>query len=136
MKRTWMAAVALGVVLATGGCATGPCGAGRAPVQSLGKVRHVVLFKWNALASAEAIRAIEAKFCSLPAAIPGIAGFEWGTDMSPEKLAQGFTHCFLVTFNDAAARDAYLPHPAHQEFVQLIGPHVEKVLVIDYVARE
>jgi hypothetical protein len=136
MKRSFMMALVLAAMLVAGGCATGAGGSGKAPVQSLGKVRHVVLFKWNALASAEAIRAIEAKFCSLPAAIPGIAGFEWGTDMSSEKLAQGFTHCFLVTFNDVAARDAYLPHPAHQEFVHLIGPHVEKVLVVDYIARE
>jgi hypothetical protein len=37
-----------------------------------------------------------------------------------------------VTFRDEAARATYLPHPAHQEFVKLVGPRVDKVLVVDY----
>ncbi len=55
-----------------------------------------------------------------------------GTDVSTENLADGFTHCFIVTFHSAKDRDAYLPHPSHKEFVKLVGPHVEKVLVVDF----
>jgi hypothetical protein len=61
-----------------------------------------------------------------------IAGFEWGTDVSVENLAQGFTHCFVVTFKDAKARDHYLPHPVHEEFKKLAIPRIEKVLVVDF----
>ena len=67
--------------------------------------------------------------------IPGIVDLEWGTNVSPEGLDQGFTHCFLVTFEDVAARDAYLPHPAHVAFGALLQPHLERVLVVDYAAR-
>mgnify|MGYP003336856210 CR=1 FL=1 len=45
------------------------------------------------------------------------------------------THGFVVTFKDEKGRDEYLPHPAHQEFVKLVGPRVEKVIVFDYWAR-
>ena len=61
-----------------------------------------------------------------------IRDYEWGTKMSPEGIAQGFTHCFLLTFASAADRDAYLVHPAHQAFVASLQPVLEKALVIDY----
>ncbi len=102
----------------------------------VGQVRHVVLFKFKEGTSAEQIEAIEEAFRALPKKIPQIAGFEWGTNMSPEKLDQGFTHCFLLTFKDAAARDAYLPHPAHKEFGKTLRPHLDKVLVVDYVVKD
>ena len=77
----------------------------------------------------------EAAFAALPERIKEIQDFEWGTDNSPEGLQQGLTHCFFVTFASEADRDAYLPHPAHKEFVDLVGPHVEKVTVVDYWTR-
>ena len=99
-------------------------------------LRHVVLFQWKEGTPPETTRVIEEGFRALPKGIAEIADFEWGTDVSPEGLSQGFTHCFLVTFRDAKARDAYLPHPAHQAFVALLKPHLEKALVLDYVARD
>lgn len=112
------------------------CAAKGARMERPGALRHVVLFKFKDGTPPGKLREIEEKFRSLESRMPGIAGFEWGTNVSPEKLDQGFTHCFLVTFPDAAARDAYLPHPAHQEFVDVLRPHLDKVLVIDYVARD
>ena len=96
------------------------------------RLRHVVLFKFKDSSTPEDVARIVASFQVLPAKIKEIAGFEWGTDVSPEGKAQGFTHCFLVTFATAADRDVYLPHPAHKEFVALVGPHVDKVCVVDY----
>ena len=37
----------------------------------------------------------------------------------------------FLTLKDAAGRKAYLPHPAHKAFGKLLGPHLDKVLVID-----
>ena len=96
------------------------------------RLRHVVLFKFKDSSMPEDVARIVAGFQALPAKIKEIAGFEWGTDVSPEGKAQGFTHCFLVTFATATDRDIYLPHPAHKEFVTLVGPHVDKVCVVDY----
>lgn len=102
----------------------------------IGKVRHVVLFKFKEGTTAEQQKSVEDAFRALPKQIHEIVGFEWGTNMSPEKLDQGFTHCFLLTFKDAKSRDAYLPHPAHKAFGKLLGPYLDKVLVIDFVAAE
>ena len=99
-------------------------------------LRHVVLFKFKSDATKEQIQEIVAAFQALPKKIDGITGFEYGTDVSTEGLAEGFTHCFLVTFKDSKSRDVYLPHAAHKEFVALALPKVEKVLVVDYFARK
>jgi hypothetical protein len=99
-------------------------------------LRHVVLFAFRTDTSLDEVKSIEQTFAVLPAAIPEIAGFEWGTDVSVENLAQGYTHCFVVTFRSEQDRDVYLPHPAHQAFVALVGPHIEKVLVVDFWARK
>ena len=97
-------------------------------------LRHVVLLAFEAAATPTEIETVEAAFAALPDAIPEIIAFEWGHDVSVEGKAQGFTHCFLVTFRDEAGRDAYLPHPAHLAFVELVGRHRAKGLVFDYWA--
>ena len=101
-----------------------------------GKLRHVVLFKFKDSSTPADVERIVATFRGLPAKITEIDGFEWGTDVSPEGKAQGFTHCFLVTFKSEADRDAYLPHPAHQEFVAIVRPHVDQVCVVDFWGAE
>jgi hypothetical protein len=99
-------------------------------------LRHVVLFKFKSEATKEQIEEIVAGFQGLPKKIDGVTAFEWGTDVSPEGLADGFTHCFVVTFKDAKSRDTYLPHPAHKEFVAMLLPKLDKVLVVDYFAKK
>ncbi len=79
-------------------------------------LRHVVLFKFKDDTTPQQIQQIETAFGALPGKIDAIHAFEWGTDVSVEGKAHGFTHCFLVTFQSAADRDTYLPHPAHSEF--------------------
>jgi len=98
-------------------------------------LRHVVCFKFKEGTPEAKVREIEAAFAALPEKIDAIRDFEWGTNNSPENLAAGYTHCFLVTFADEAGRAAYLPHPAHQAFVALLKPHLDKAFVIDYWAE-
>jgi hypothetical protein len=102
----------------------------------LGKLRHVVLFQFKDDAPRAEVKKIENAFRALPSKVPEVVDFEWGTNNSPEGLNDGFTHCFFVTFDDEKAREVYLPHPAHKEFVALLKPQLDKVLVIDYVASE
>ena len=99
-------------------------------------LRHVVLFKFKDDATAEQIDQIVTAFKTLPSKIGGITAFEWGTNNSPEGLADGFTHCFVVTFKDTQSRDAYLPHQAHKDFVAILRPRLDKVLVVDYFAQK
>jgi hypothetical protein len=98
-------------------------------------LRHVVLFAFKDNAVQQAIDTVVADFAALAQEIPGIAAYEWGTNVSPEGLANGFTHCFTLSFAGEAERDAYLVHPAHQRFVGTLGTCLERSLVLDYWAR-
>ena len=80
-------------------------------------IRHVVLCKFRKDADVDAVFAAIA---GLKDKIPGILSVTCGKDNSPEGLQKGFTHGFTVDFTDAAARDAYLPHPAHQLVGQMV----------------
>jgi len=96
------------------------------------QLRHLVLFKFKTTATEDSIKEIETAFAALPSKIKEIKDFEWGLNNSPEGLDKGFTHCFFVTFDSEAGREIYLPHAAHQAFVELLKPQLEDVLVFDY----
>ena len=64
--------------------------------------------------------------------LPGMVGYRYGTNVSPEGLNQGFTHGFVMTFTDAAARDQYLVHPDHEKVKAEYLPHVANVIVFDF----
>ena len=104
---------------------------------SSGKLlRHVVLFKFKDTTTMADIAKVELAFRALPKKIKQIANFEWGKNNSPENLNQEFTHCFFVSFKTEKDREIYLPHPAHKAFVEILRPHLDKVLVIDYWAEK
>ncbi len=96
-------------------------------------VEHLVLFKVKSNASAEAVQAMEDALRSLKDSIPGILEITVGANFS--ERSQGFTHGLLVRFQDRAALDTYIPHPAHEAARNdFILPIVDDVLVVDYEA--
>ena len=98
------------------------------------KIRHVVCFKFKEDATKEQIAKVEKAFEDLKKKkkIVEIENLEWGTNNSPEGLNKGFTHCFILTFADEKARDAYLPHPDHKAFGKVLKPILADVFVIDF----
>ena len=95
-------------------------------------LRHLVLLSFKPETSKHDIASIEQAFCALQEKVDVISRFEWGVDISQEGLSKGFTHAFLLTFDDSAARDMYLLHPAHQAFVNQLKMSLNDVLVVDY----
>ena len=77
-------------------------------------IRHVVLFKFRSGVSADERAEIYAGLDALVGQIDGLLSATFGPNISPEGLGQGFNDGFIMDFADAAARDRYLPHPAHQ----------------------
>lgn len=125
---------ALGV-LAAGVSAVSAAEPAQCDAKAPAVLRHVVLFGFKPEASPEDIKKVEDAFAALPSKINGIIGYEWGTNVSPEKLDQGHTHCFFLTFANEADRDAYLVHPEHKAFGAVLRPHLAKVTVVDYFVR-
>ena len=95
-------------------------------------VQHIALFRFKPAATAQMVQRATDELRRLSKVIPGIMDFSIGTNNSPEGLADGLTHGFVMTFQDAAARDAYLPHPEHEKFKAFVLPHIERVVVFDY----
>jgi len=98
-------------------------------------LRHIVLYKFKETTTQAQIDEVSAEFKGLPGKIPGIVGFEAGTNVSPEGKSEGFTHAFVVSFATEKDRDAYIVHPAHQDFVSIVKDRREKVIVIDFWVR-
>ncbi len=97
-------------------------------------VRHIVAFKYKDGATEDQIKQVTTAFRGLQHKISGIVSYEDGINNSPENLNKGFTHVYVVTFDDEEARDDYLPHPEHKKFVELMEELdiLEDVFVIDY----
>ena len=79
------------------------------------QVKHVVLLRFKPGFSDEAASKLLAELDGLREKVPGLLDFSGGPNNSPEGLHRGFTHGFVMTFADAASRDAYLPHPEHEK---------------------
>ena len=126
----WLLAV---VWMAASSCSTG---SNETIMSDTPKLRHVVLFKFKEDADPALVTKAEESFVALAEKLDLIQDFEWGMNNSPEGLNKGLTHCFLVTFNSEADRDAYLPHPDHVAFTELLPDILEDVTVVDYWAKE
>lgn len=64
--------------------------------------------------------------------IPGLLSMEHGPYKSTEGLNDTFTHGFIMTFDSPESRDAYLPHPLHEQVKELVVPRLERVIVFDF----
>jgi quinol monooxygenase YgiN len=95
-------------------------------------LKHIALIKFKPAAGVVQIRQVFQDIGLLQKAIPGIVDYSWGTNNSPEELNQDFEYGFVMTFKDAAARDAYLTHPAHEKVKQFALPLVEEIIIFDY----
>jgi Stress responsive A/B Barrel Domain len=98
----------------------------------MSKVKHIALVKFKDGTSEEQIKAVFDNILDVTETIPGIEDYVSGPNSSPEGLNQGFTHGLIMTFADAAARDAYLAHPEHERLKALSTPVTESLLVFDF----
>ena len=96
------------------------------------RLKHIAFLKFQPSCTAADIAEVWRLVEDLPKRIPGIVDLTWGPNLSTEGLDQGFTHSFVMVFESAAARDAYLPHPVHQAVVQKLMPMLDAVIVCDH----
>ena len=95
-------------------------------------IRHIVLMKQRPGIDASVVDAARTGLAALQGLIPGIAAIRFGPNNSPEGINQAFDLGFTVDFVDEAARDAYLPHPAHQAYVPAVRAVSSDILVFDF----
>lgn len=99
-------------------------------------IKHIVAVRFADTATAAQRAEFVQRFIALRRQIAEVRSLEWGSNNSIEGLDRGFTHCFVLGFDDPAARDAYLPHPAHLAFVEHTRGWLAQVFVFDYAPQE
>ncbi len=99
------------------------------------QVHLIMLLKFkqdvNDTAISEVLQAVE----ELKHSIPGINYCSSGAYSRTEGFNKGFTHGFLTTFESAAARDRYLPHPKHEIVKNALFLLLENAVAFDFVAE-
>jgi hypothetical protein len=99
-------------------------------------IRHCVFVKYRAEIGFAERRSLVAGLEALIPLVPGMRSVVASANVSPEPLKQGFLDGFIVDFDDATARDAYLVHPDHQIVGGRIGAAAEGgaagIMVFDF----
>jgi hypothetical protein len=95
-------------------------------------IRHVLLVKPKTESTSEQIETARSAFVNIQQNIPGIISVEWGFNTSPEGKHQGYDLCIIMTFENEAYRDAYLPHPKHEALKQDFAPIIDDIIVVDF----
>src|SRR5262245_26907637 len=96
------------------------------------KVQHMVVVKFKPDIAEKAITNLMDELRRFWSKTPGITYYAAGPYSSPERLNQGYTHGFLVTFDNPAARDAYLRDPEHEKVVTRVLPMLDGLLAFDF----
>lgn len=98
-------------------------------------IRHCVFVRFSSDVPEAERSAIHADLEALRYVIEGMGKVQFGANVSPEPFARGFAHGFTIDFRDAAARDAYLVHEAHQRagarLVAALEGGIEGLFVFD-----
>ena len=76
-------------------------------------ILHCVFVRFKAAVQRAEKQAIYDAIAALKDVTPGIVEVRSGPNVSPEGLNGGFRDGFIVSFENAEARDAYLVHPDH-----------------------
>jgi len=94
--------------------------------------RHFGVFQFKSGVTEAKIGECFASLQAMVGKIPGLLSMENGPYKSDEGLNDGFTHGFIMTFDSPESRDAYLPHPIHEEVKELVVPCLERIVVFDF----
>lgn len=98
----------------------------------MAKVKHIVLLKFKDGTNEEQINSFFDEVLDLSETVSGVEDYVSGTNCSLEAKNQGLTHGFIMTFTDAAFRDAYLASEAHLQYNRTSAPLVESSVVFDF----
>ncbi len=98
----------------------------------MSEVKHYGVFQFKPGVTAEQIDECFAEMRGMVGKIPGLLEVIHGPYDSLEGLNEDFTHGFIMTFDSAESRDAYLPHEEHERVKNVVVPRLERVIVFDF----
>ena len=98
----------------------------------MSKVKHIVLLKFKEGVSGEQIDKLFEEALDMSEAVEGVEDYVSGVNCSVLDKNQGFSHGFIMTFVNTAARNAYLASEPYQKHKESAGPLVESMVVFDF----
>ena len=94
-------------------------------------IRHVVLFRWTAEATAEQKRRVAEELFRLPALVPSLRDYRLGANLGINPGT--FDFAVAADFDDVDGYMAYRDHPAHRAVVtEFIQPIVTERAAVQY----
>lgn len=143
--------VSLAVAIALASSVLAGCAASSEPTSSIDSavvakgasvaVKHIVSFRFRETVPQARIDEVDRRFLALKDAIPSIRELDvryrqrapLGATTAEPARSERYSHTYVLTFDTAADRDAYVSDtPAHEAFKAFVGPLLEEVLVVDY----
>ena len=101
----------------------------------MSKVTHVVLVAWKSGLGSTVEESLRSAIRDLGDTLPGIVSLVEGHSSSPEGLESGHDYGFVITFDDADARDAHLTDARHRVLAAALGENSQRIVVFDIEDR-
>ena len=103
--------------------------------------RHVVLYGWKPSLSLDKIAAVYQELDEISAKLPGRLSYTWGTNVSEQGIAKGYTHCLVTDFVDKEARDLFINDPARKALsLNKVVPNmvdgINSVISFDFICED
>lgn len=98
-------------------------------------IKHIVVYRFSADTLPSNIDVIFNLLEEVSELIPGMVDFSHGTSTGPSPQSRGFTHCFVMDFNDQVALSEYLAHQNHLDVRKKVRELVnseEDIFEFDY----
>jgi antibiotic biosynthesis monooxygenase (ABM) superfamily enzyme len=90
-----------------------------------GSVFHVFAFQWKPNATEARKDKAAREIAAFQGKIPGLLQTHVGPNISPR--GKGYTFGGIMHFQDKAALDAYVQHPAHQALLAWLVPLIDAI---------
>jgi len=109
---------------------------GRSLTHYLGQmIRHTVMFRWAPTWTEDQRAAVEAALGELPAVVPTIRSYHFGSDIGVNE--GNFDFVVVADFDDVEGFLTYRDHPQHQRVIaELIAPHIETRHAVQFELRD
>ena len=93
--------------------------------------RHVVNFRWNSQSSPEHVAALEEALSGLPALLPSLRRYSYGSDAG---LNEGnYEFAVVAEFDNAEGYLAYRDNDEHHRIIQtFIAPYLDSRTVVQF----
>jgi hypothetical protein len=97
----------------------------------MSEILHLVPLELRDDADAEQVEGAFAASRALADRIEGVLVAVAGEDVSPEAMADSYTHALVFRFADSQSRDRFLTHPEHIAAGELLKPLLKRAMVLE-----